>query len=125
MGFCPILVGSTGISKQCPRHIPFETIVTVAVGNDSFDLCNRYQTSKNAPHFLGFLPCHFLLGKRCGGSSGDQKGGYRRSDLGGLYHLPESIVKTIRFVIRVHGISGINGYREFNRLLELVRTMPG
>ncbi|MCY2944429.1 MAG: hypothetical protein NT142_07820 [Planctomycetota bacterium] len=28
-------------------------------------------------------------------------------------------------IVRVHGISGINGNREFNRLLELVRTMPG
>ena len=27
--------------------------------------------------------------------------------------------------VRVHGISGIKDYREFNRLLDLVRTMPG
>ena len=28
-------------------------------------------------------------------------------------------------IVSVHGISGINGYREFNKPLELVRTMPG
>ena len=33
--------------------------------------------------------------------------------------------KNYSFRVRVHGISGINGYREFNRLLELVRTIPG
>ena len=31
----------------------------------------------------------------------------------------------IPWIVRVHGISGITGYREFNKPLELVRTMPG
>ena len=28
-------------------------------------------------------------------------------------------------IVCVHGISGINGYKEFNKLLELVHTIPG
>ena len=101
MGFCPILVGSTGISKQCPRHIPFETIVTVAVGNDSFDLSNWYQTSKNAPHFLGFLPCHFLLGKRCGAWFGANLHG--SGDLAAREHVVQPLVHLGGLVLR-HGV---------------------
>ena len=39
--------------------------------------------------------------------------------------LPPAACLVVGQLVCVDGISGINGYREFNNPLELVNTMPG